>query len=215
MFAKTVRRLLELSSAGLSSDQILWRLKDSGLRFASADVLQSLTALVDSGEIVLQDSGRWRITTFQQKSPDLKGKPAQGSTGSSHVVLSAVSAIVSRRLPPDRLLQLSPETGGAGTNRADADWRKLLAYYAATQRLDPRGKVDQRADQHAVSWQLFRAEGCWWDVGELLIPIEALPASFREALMRRPREGSCCVGLRRRRFSGQSDKLKSDRSNEA
>jgi very-short-patch-repair endonuclease len=85
------------------------------------------------------------------------------------------------------------ETDEDGISRADADWRKLLAYYAATQRVDPRGRVDERADQHSVSWQLFRADGSWWDAGELYFALEALPSAFREALMRRP-EAVCGVG---------------------
>jgi very-short-patch-repair endonuclease len=109
------------------------------------------------------------------------------------LVLSAVTAIVSRRLPPDGPSHLPDDIDGAGKPRADADWRKLLAYYAATQRLDPRGKVDERADQHSVSWQLFRADGSWWDVGELRFSQEALPNEFREALMKRP-EAVCGVG---------------------
>jgi hypothetical protein len=94
---------------------------------------------------------------------------------------------------PDRPLRYLGCYDGAGKTRADADWRKLLAYYAATQRLDPRGKVDERADQHAVSWLLFRADGSWWDVGELHFALEGLPGSFREALMRRS-EATCGVG---------------------
>jgi hypothetical protein len=73
--------------------------------------------------------------------------------------------------------------------RADADWKALLRYYAATQRQDPRGRVDERADQHAVSWQLFRAEGNWWSPGELHVLLDALASTFREALMRRPGSG--------------------------
>ena len=87
-----------------------------------------------------------------------------------------------------------PSLGDAeGGKSADADWRALLRYYAATQRQDPRGRVDERADQHAVSWQLFCADGNWWRQGELHCLLEALPDTFREALMRRP-ETVCSVG---------------------
>ena len=80
-----------------------------------------------------------------------------------------------------------------GKQRCHADWRALLSYYAATQRQDPRGKVDERADEHAVSWQLFLADGSWWTQGELHCLLDALPDTFREALMRRP-DTVCSIG---------------------
>jgi hypothetical protein len=200
MFTKTVTGLLGVSSAGLSSNQILWRLRNSGLRFGVEDILQTLADLVDSGEVVMLETGRWRLATFQHGRQDGKreGGREPANTPPVDLVLSAVTAIVSRRLSPEVAPPSPLETSGPGQTPADADWRKLLAYYAATQRLDPRGKVDERADQHAVSWQLFRADGRWWDLGELLFAIEGLPSTFREGLMRRP-EAVCSVGYLRAR----------------
>jgi hypothetical protein len=105
-------------------------------------------------------------------------------------VLSAVTATI---VKPSRQVQV-PSLGDVGGGKsADGDWQALLRYYAATQRQDPRGKVDERADQHAISWQLFCADGNWWRQGELHCVLNALPDTFREALMRRP-ETVCSVG---------------------
>ncbi len=105
-------------------------------------------------------------------------------------MLAAVTAIIARPRPQGESLSLTEPAGGKS---ADADWQALLRYYAATQRQDPRGKVDERADQHAVSWQLFRADGNWWNLGELHVPLDTLADTFCEALMRRP-ESVCSVG---------------------
>ena len=112
-----------------------------------------------------------------------RGTPAQ------HVLSAVIATIVQ---PPQQTEV--PSLGEAeGDKSADADWRALLRYYAATQRQDPRGRVDERADQHAVSWQLFCADGNWWRQGELHCLLDVLPDTFREALMRRP-EMVCSVG---------------------
>lgn len=73
------------------------------------------------------------------------------------------------------------------------DWATLLGYYSATQRQDPRGQIVEFPDRHAVSWQLLRSSGHWWEDAELRVGMECLPASFREALARRT-VGTAAVG---------------------
>lgn len=137
-------------------------------------------------------SGRWCILAFRPGAPSPTLTAAGGGARGAQAqhVLPAVTATVAKLTPQDESLS-SPNP--AASKGADMDWTALLRYYAATQRQDPRGRVDARADQHAVSWQLFRADGHWWSAGELHVPLDALADTFREALMRRP-EAVCSVG---------------------
>jgi hypothetical protein len=194
MLIETVRSLLELHPAGLSNEQLLWRLRNVGLRFSVDDILHSLGALTENGEVAMTGPGRWQIVVSRRvlppgaagaSAPQVRagGTPAQ-------CVLTAAKATIAK---PPQQVPVPLLDDAVGGKSADADWRALLSYYAATQRQDPRGKVDERADQHAVSWQLFCTDGNWWRQGELHCLLDALPDSFREALMRRP-ETVCSVG---------------------
>jgi hypothetical protein len=104
--------------------------------------------------------------------------------------LRAVPAVPARRA--DQAADDLPEQEPVGPHaaRADRDWRSLLSYYAATQRLDPRGSVDERIDRHAGSWQLVHASGAWWEMDELRLADQDLPPDFRQALARR--QGAAC-----------------------
>ena len=66
MLLKTVRSLLELHPAGLSNEQLLWRLRNVGLRFSVDDILQSLGALTENGEVAMSEPGRWRIVASRR-----------------------------------------------------------------------------------------------------------------------------------------------------
>ena len=185
---------MELHPAGLSNEQLLWRLRNAGIRFSADDIMQSLGVLVENGEVTKADPGRWRIVAYRHGASPPRLAPPGGRgrapPAQDKQVLPAVTASIVQQLSQRQPPQVAEPSDG---KRADADWRALLRYYAATQRQDPRGKVDERADQHAVSWQLFRADGQWWGIGELHVPLDALPETFREALMRRP-EAVCSVG---------------------
>jgi len=191
MLIETVRSLLELHPAGLSNEQLLWRLRSVGLRFSVDDILQSLGTLTETGEVAMTGSGRWRIVASRRVIPaPAAGTPAsRGRDPAQHALFAVMATIVKLT----RQAQVSSLDDAKEGKSADADWRALLRYYAATQRQDPRGKVDERADQHAVSWQLFCADGNWWRQGELCCLLDVLPDTFREALMRRP-ETVCSVG---------------------
>jgi hypothetical protein len=66
MLMETVRGLLELHPAGLSNEQLLWRLRNVGLRFSVDDILQSLGALTENGEVAMTVPGRWRIVASRR-----------------------------------------------------------------------------------------------------------------------------------------------------
>ena len=194
MLIGTVRSLLELHPAGLSNEQLLWRLRNVGLRFSVDDILQSLGALTENGEVAMTEPGRWRIAASRRvMHAPAAGAPAAQVRAGGIPAPRVLSAVIATIVKPPQQVQV-PSLGDAeGGKSADADWRALLRYYAATQRQDPRGKVDERADQHSVSWQLFCTDGNWWRQGELHCLLDALPDTFREALMRRP-ETVCSVG---------------------
>ena len=190
MYTETITRLLELAPSGLTNDQLLWRLRVSGLRLTSSDIGQTLAMLVDTGAASVSAAGRSRLAQFRM-APQKPGADHSGPRSTAPtLVLRAVTALVSPGAIGEPPVLAPSESDGENEPRADADWRRLLAYYAATQRLDPRGAVDERTDRHGLSWQLYRAEGRWWNAAELRFPIDALPSPLREALSRRP--GNAC-----------------------
>lgn len=69
MYIETVTRLLELSPSGLSNDQLLWRLRRSGLRLRPEDILQTLTTLADAGIARVTAAGHWRLAQFERPLP--------------------------------------------------------------------------------------------------------------------------------------------------
>ena len=193
MYADTIARLLELSPSGLTNDQLLWRVRRSGLRLSSAEIVQSLAMLADTGVARVSESGRWCLMQFPAPAPVTDRSPIQSQSRNPAAFLRAVNGVVLPRRSGEPAVPDRREATDASGPRADADWRRLLAYYAATQRLDPRGAVDERADRHGLSWQLFRAEGRWWGAGALRFEADRLPSELREALIRRP-AGECSLG---------------------
>jgi len=59
--------------------------------------------------------------------------------------------------------------GVGGHSESDPpDWSWLLAYYAATQRHDPRGRIEELADRQGKTWSLVQTSGRWWSGAELV-----------------------------------------------
>lgn len=189
MYAQTIRRLLELAPNGLSHDQLLWRLRSSGLRMSPADILNSLTSLSEGGEARLTAMGRWQAVSLaaslgaQTKAPR-NGRPGPGE---------AEPLLAVRFRHEDQ--PIGEDLGDARDGkRADADWRALLRYYAATQRSDPRGSVTEYPDNHSRGWQLVWGSGDWWAPRRrLVLPLSSCPETFREAVHLRP-EKVCTIG---------------------
>lgn len=179
----TLRQMLAMHPKGATNDQIIWRLKSVGVRFDASELLSGLTSLSRSGEIVRDRLGRWRIASYSV--PPVSGEarpvtPAGSSITSDHAeMLYAVSAQTKARPPLEEAIPESGETRGL------PEWSSLLGYFAATQRLDPRGRIEEFEDRHGVAWQLFQTVGRWWADADLSIPVTALPETFREALVRR------------------------------
>lgn len=194
MCASTVRRLLEMYPAGASQEQLLWRLKSTGLRASAADILQALNELSGNGEIRVVPGKRWLLSRFTDSAApqDVNGDfSATGQTASEAVILRAVRGQCSR-LEADTANPL-PEAAGPAAIALSGVWRELMSYYAATQRSDPRGKILQLASNHGTSWQMLSTAGDWWSNALIRVPLEDLPETFREALVKRP-ERTCAIG---------------------
>lgn len=191
MYASALRRLLELYPAGASGDQLLWRLRSSGSRASAADILQGLNELSGNGEIRIGAGDRWVLTRFLETGRGTKeGRPAPGPEEPTGRVLRAAFGTVTR------IDEREPgvDDGGGGPVWPLSSYRReLLAYYAATQRTDPRGRVSQFPDRHGIAWHLVTFVGEWWRNARLLFPLTNLEEGFREALLKRT-ERTCAVG---------------------
>jgi hypothetical protein len=187
-YAETVARLLELAPAGMTNDQLLWRLRRAGLRLTSQEIVEALGRLADSGVVQIKFGGRWQLAQFNERDRAAPAIPRPSESHARQKTLTAIAGHLYPALTPEGDIGqgLDPETPSA-----DADWRKLLAYYASTQRLDRRGAVEEREDRHGEAWQLFAVDGRWWDRSEMRFDAERLPPTFRQALSRR--EGQACA----------------------
>lgn len=189
MYAQTIRRLLELAPNGLSHDQLLWRLRSSGLRLSAADILASLTLLSEGGEARLTDAGRWQAIALTSPANVQPKAPRAGR--SLPVGVEPLLAVRFRHEDQPAADDIGDTKDG---QRADADWRALLRYYAATQRSDPRGSVTEYLDTHSRGWQLVWGSGDWWAPRRrLVLPLSSCPETFREAVHLRP-EKVCTIG---------------------
>jgi very-short-patch-repair endonuclease len=194
MYASTVRRLLEMYPAGASQEQLLWRLKSTGLRASAADILQALNELSGNGEIRITTGRRWLLSRFTDVAAP------QGITGDFGAAEQAAGAAAILRAVRGQCSRLEvdtasplPEASGPGAMALSGVWRELMAYYAATQRSDPRGKILQLASNHGTSWQMLATTGDWWSNALIRVSLEDLPEAFREALVKRP-ERTCAIG---------------------
>ena len=188
MLENAISQLVQMFPRGTTDGQLLWRLRGSGLRNDPSSILAALTALADRGEIY-RERGRW-MASGREPAQAKAGANAGGHGGSpaSAEVLRAVRMVVQRA------------PAGSGPPDLDASvpgipaWRPLLAYYAATQRQDPRGSVERFPDQHEFGWQLFDCAGAWWEAALLTVSVDQLPPTFRQALAMIGRTGSAAVG---------------------
>ncbi|MBR0760753.1 AAA domain-containing protein [Bradyrhizobium japonicum] len=179
MFDQTIRQLLSLFPRGATDDQLIWRLSASGIRLNASELLAGLGTLAQRGEIVRDLSGRWQVAR-KNVTPSGRDKPSASVMGSS----SSLTAVDATWYP----LQKSGEDFVSNTLESTGalpDWRSLLTYYAATQRKDPRGRIEAFEDRHGAIWQLLRLAGTWWRDSTIRISTERLPELLVEALSRR------------------------------
>ncbi|MBV1800493.1 DEAD/DEAH box helicase [Siccirubricoccus sp. G192] len=189
-YAETLARLLELAPAGMTNDQLLWRLRRTGLRLTSQEIVEALGRLAESGIAQVRAGGRWQLTQFRASGAST---PPGARSRDDQPPQTALAAIIGHLYPAAAAAGDAGEDQEANALSAESDWRKLLAYYASTQRLDPRGAVEEREDRHGEAWQVFAADGRWWHRSVLRFDAERLPPMFRQALSRRDGQ-ACAVG---------------------
>ncbi len=194
MLNQPILGILGMHPRGSTNEQLLWRLRNGGVRTEASDLLASLNSLVEGGEIAHRN-GRWFARSqIAAQVPGEKNREPSTPPASS-AILRAVPATV-RSLPPD------PAGVPEGEERQDdgpeveglPEWAALMAYYAATQRQDPRGRIERFSDQHSAGWQLFDCNGHWWENAEISLLAPLLPNTFREALSRRTTIRSAAIG---------------------
>lgn len=182
MLDTTLRQLLSMHPKGATSDQIIWRLRNVGVRMDASDLLHGLTRLSQQGEVIHTPSGRWILTEFTKAVTS--GKDTSTKRGDQ------TPQNIDDTLWACRARLLSSPTSGVDTS-ADAtcsplpEWSKLLEYFAATQRADPRGRIDEFENRHGQNWNLFQATGRWWESSELRFWTAELPQTFTEGLASR------------------------------
>ena len=194
MLDLTIKRLLDQFPRGASDGQLIWRLRDAGLRVPAEELLHGLTNLADRGEITRDSSGRWNVVRPKILATGFPVIP--GTLGpNSSVVGAKLYAVPATCHEESADAWIDFESAGLeeSTPNALPAWPSLLEYYAATQRQDPRGRIVEFVDRHSTGWQLIRMGQRWWSDARLTVAMEALPETFREALMRR-RIQSAAIG---------------------
>ncbi len=154
-------------------------------------MLQGLTELAENGEVRVRTPNRWILARYlQSSSARSSSAPSGGEADAVDETLRAAYGTVVRAEPTP--MSLEPEGPGAPWRLSEL-WRELMAYYAATQRADPRGRICQFPDRHGTAWHLVSFAGDWWRNARLDFPLAGLAEGFREALLKRP-ERSCAIG---------------------
>lgn len=186
MLPETVKKLLSLSVKGMSNAQILGRIRHAGLPVSPDEIMHSLVELQRNGEVILTEGRRWVLYRgANEHSTAGVGKTLGRSGGAvgGNVLQSVTFSYFARRVEVQSPLEMPLPSKGTLP-----PWSDLLGYYESTQRLDPRGQIEQFADRHGIQFQLVFCDGSWWQEGELTVHEDRLPAAFREALTKRGNE---------------------------
>lgn len=181
MFDQTIRQLLSLFPRGATDDQLIWRLSASGIRLSASELMAGLGALAQRGEVIRNPAGRWQVARPQTNRKDAPPSGRVKAAALDAATANSLTAVDATWYP------VRPSEDDIASDRSESagslpDWRSLLGYYAATQRKDPRGKIEAFADRHGSLWQLLRLSGTWWAYASIRISTERLPEALVEAL---------------------------------
>lgn len=179
---------------GVTKDQLLWRMKSSGLRIDASNLLRALNELSANGETLVTKDGRLRLRRFTTvPSVNNLSEGKNGVTDPKRLIAVPLDCGSRPGYVSEDGGELEAGTVARGAMNLLEQWKPLMSYYAATQRSDPRGKITQFAARHGIAFQLFTTIGDWWSGSPLSMKMSALPDDFREALVRR-KENTCAVG---------------------
>ena len=203
MLERSIPALLKLFPRGLTDDQLVWRLKQGGLRAEPSLLLAALHQLGARGEVRRQHD-RW--LTAEQSPTTQRAETQPGNvwpaTTEPAVLRSILASFVDR---PTAEAGPAPDEDALGT---EVSWRAAVSYFAATQRRDPRGTIACFPDQHGSLWQLFHGSGRWWERAEVRIASQSLAGAMREALSRAGQEGRSCRECCRNSLAARSGHVK-------
>ncbi len=183
MLSKALRRILSLSPKGRTTQQFVRLLEQASVKSSRAQVLAALDEMRRRRLITIDRGGYWHVRRLyaQLRSPDDPLPPAPGDPGAG-ASLHAVRAKI-RSMPEcaeNDVFEDMAETIGL------PPFDRLLSYYEATQRSDPRGSISQSPDRHEHQFQLFHGTEQWWSPSSMLtVEIRDLPPTFRYALSNR------------------------------
>ena len=179
-----VKRTIEAFPLGRTTEQLLALMEMDFDRDRRASVIAELSYLSERGDVRRGSDGRWRslkVAASNQRNSNSVNSPVLSAMDDEWLMASPAT-ISSVYAPPPEINE--------GTNLFDPS--ALLRYYRAALRSDPRGALTQTEDRHGTSWQLLTGQGRLvpGDDEAILISIEldALPASFRKALLKRDSE---------------------------
>ncbi len=183
MLSETLRRILSLSPKGRTTLQLVHLLEQASIKSNRAEVLVALDEMRRRRLISIDRGRHWRMRSLHAGSqlPDDPPPPELGGPGAGaplHAVRAKIRD-VPESLEDDEFKDMADMIGPPPFDR-------LLSYYEATQRSDPRGSVSQFPDRHEHQFQMFHGVGQWWSRSSMLtIELGDLPPTFREALSKR------------------------------
>ncbi|HSG96041.1 MAG TPA: hypothetical protein VLA28_11010, partial [Afifellaceae bacterium] len=133
--------------------------------------------------ITFDRGGHWHMRGLHGRSwssgnplPPSPGDP--GNTASLHAVRARTRPVPD--CAQDDVFEDMADTSGL------PPFDRLLSYYDATQRSDPRGSISQSPDRHEHQFQLFHGTEQWWRPSSMLtVELGDLPPTFRHALSKR------------------------------
>jgi very-short-patch-repair endonuclease len=179
-----VQRTIEAFPRGRTTEELLVLLGASFDEGKKRTVVSELQTLASSGVVRLERNGRWRPVSALQpseiRSPD---NTSESTARMAEELLYAVPCAIGTELKQADIEvadDLAP---------ALIDPSALLRYWRSALRSDPRGATTQTPDRHGSQWILATGTGPLAPNEEarrvITFALDALPADFRQALLRR------------------------------
>jgi very-short-patch-repair endonuclease len=158
-------------------------LEQASVKSSRAEVLAMLDEMRRRRLITIDRGGHWHVRQLyaQSRSSGDPLPPTPGNTVAG-APLHAVRAKI--RSVPD--CTEDDVFGDMADTIGQPPFDRLLSYYEATQRADPRGSISQSPDRHEHQFQLFHGTEQWWRPSSMLtIELGDFPPTFRHALSKR------------------------------